>query len=339
VSGELMRAEMAQQPEVLARFAERFDDHVADVRALAPDRLAGVTFVARGSSDHAAVYGRYLAELASGRPAALAAPSLQTLYGAQVDYSGWLVVALSQSGATPEIVDVTEQLQAAGARTIAIVNDESSALAQAAELVIGLGAGDERAVPATKTVTSELLAVAAVAAALGPVPFERAALAALPGDVEQVLADPAPAQALAAHLLDAQRTFVTARGLLLAAALETALKIKETTGVLAEGLSAADLRHGPIAATGPGAPVLTIDGGGVTSADLEEVARLAAERGAFVARCGPGDADLPLPLATPEALAVVTATVRGQQLALALAEGRGVNPDAPAGLSKVTATK
>src|SRR5919206_1077344 len=98
MNGELMRSEMDQQPAALARFAEEFDDHVARVRALAPRQLAGVAFVARGSSDHAAVYGRYLAELASGRPATLAAPSLQTVYGAHVDYSGWLVVALSQSG-------------------------------------------------------------------------------------------------------------------------------------------------------------------------------------------------------------------------------------------------
>jgi glucosamine--fructose-6-phosphate aminotransferase (isomerizing) len=339
MTGELMRSEMAQQPEVLARFAERFDEHVAHVRELVPEGLAGASFLARGSSDHAAVYGRYLAELASGRPAALAAPSLQTLYEARVDYSGWLVVALSQSGATPEIVSVTRRLQDAGARTVAIVNDETSPLAQAAELVIALGAGEERAVPATKTVTSSLLAVAAVATALGPVPFERAALDRLPHEVGDVLGDPEPARALAERWLDAQRTFVTARGLLLAAALETALKVKETTGVLAEGLSAADLRHGPIAATGPGVPLLTIDGGGPASQDLDEVASLAERRGAHVARCGPGAADLPLPAATPEALAAVTAIVRGQQLALALAEGRGVNPDAPAGLSKVTATK
>src|SRR3954454_10860709 len=197
MSGELMRAEMDEQPEVLARFVQRFDEHVVKVRALIPEPLAGVTFVARGSSDHAAIYGRYLAEMASGRPGALVAPSLQTIYDAQVDYSGWLVVALSQSGATPEIETVTRRLQEAGARTVAIVNDESSPLAQSAEVVIGLGAGAERAVPATKTVTSELLAVAAVAAALGRVPFERAALDALPADVAAVLADRDPAVALA----------------------------------------------------------------------------------------------------------------------------------------------
>ena len=132
MNGELMRSEMAEQPAVLARFADHFDEHVERVRELLPARLAGVTFVARGSSDHAAVYGRYLVELASGRPAALTAPSLQTLYGAHVDYDGWLVVALSQSGATPEIETVTRRLQEAGARTVAIVNDEDSPLARTA---------------------------------------------------------------------------------------------------------------------------------------------------------------------------------------------------------------
>jgi glucosamine--fructose-6-phosphate aminotransferase (isomerizing) len=339
MNGELMRSEMAQQPEVLAQFVERFDEHVGRVKALLPPRLAGISFVARGSSDHAAVYGRYLTELASGRPAALAAPSLQTLYGADVDYDGWLVVALSQSGATPEIETVMSGFRDAGARTVAIVNDGHSPLAQAAQLVIALEAGEERAVPATKTVTSELLAVAAVAAALGPVPFERAALDGLPGAVAEVLGAAEPARSLAARWLDARRAFVAARGLLLAAALETALKVKETTGVLAEGLSAADLRHGPIAASGPGAPLLAIDGGGPASEDLREVMRLATERGADVALCAPGKTDLPLPIATPEALAVVPAIVRGQQLALALAQARGIDPDAPVGLSKVTATK
>src|SRR5256885_16323932 len=116
-----MRAEMDQQPDVLRRLAAGLDDHVARVRELVPDDFAGVTFVARGSSDHAAVYGRYLAEMASGRPAALAAPSLHTLYRSGVDYRGWLVVALSQSGQTPEIESVTRRMREAGARTRAIV--------------------------------------------------------------------------------------------------------------------------------------------------------------------------------------------------------------------------
>ncbi len=333
-----MRSEMGEQPEVLARFVRRFDAHADGVRALLPADLRGVAFLARGSSDHAAVYGRYLSELASGRPASLVSPSVHTLYRADVDYSGWLLVALSQSGATPEIEGVTRLLQEAGARTVAIVNDADSPLGRAADLVIPLEAGAERAVPATKTVTTQLLAVAAVAAALGPVPFERSALDALPSLVEELLAAPEPARALAQSWAGAERAFVVARGLMLAGALETALKVKETTGLLAEGISAADFRHGPIAAAGPDAPVLVLDGGGPPSSDVTELAALAARRGAPVARCAAGHADLPLPAGTPEALAVVTVTVAGQQLALSLAEARGLDPDAPAGLTKVTAT-
>jgi glutamine---fructose-6-phosphate transaminase (isomerizing) len=337
MTGQLMATEMMEQPAVLARLIEQFDEHVDRLRTVVPRRLAGVAFVARGSSDHAAVYGRYLAEMASGRPATLVAPSLHTLYDVVVNYDGWLVVALSQSGATPEIERVTRRLHEAGARTVAIVNEKKSPLARAAELVVGLDAGPELAVPATKTVTAELVAVAAVAAALGRVPFERAALDRLPFAVGAVLDQPRPAEILAERWAPAERAFVVARGLLLAAALETALKVKETTGVLAEGMSAADLRHGPIAATGPNAPVLVLDGGGPPAADLAELAQLAARRGAPVARCA-DSAELPLPAHIPEALSVVTATVRGQQLAAALADARGVDPDAPVGLSKVTAT-
>src|SRR4051794_7390258 len=275
-----MAAEMAEQPAVLERIASRFDAYGETVRSVVPERLAGIVFVARGSSDHAAVYGRYLAELSAGRPATLVAPSLYTAYDARVDYSGYLAVALSQSGATPEIVTVCERLRGAGARTVAIVNDADSPLAAAVEVVIGVGADAERAVPATKTVTGQLLAAAAVAAALGPVPFTDDDLAALPGHVSGVLGDPDPADALARNWVRAERLFVVARGLLFAAALECALKIKETSAVLAEGISSADLRHGPIAAVDQAVPVLMLNGGGAVKDDLDELARLLAARGA-----------------------------------------------------------
>lgn len=335
-----MRAEMAEQPAVLAALVERFEQDAARVRAVVPEPLAGVVFVARGSSDNAAVYGRYLAELASGRPAGLAAPSLHTLYRAPVDASGYLVVALSQSGATPEIVTVFDRLRAGGARTVAVVNDEAAPLARGTDVLLALGAGEERAVPATKTVTAQLLAAAAVAAALGPVPFTSDDLAALPGAVAAVLADPTPAEALAALWAPAGRLVVAARGLLYAAALEAALKIKETTGVLAEGISTADLRHGPIAAVDRDVPALLLDGGGPGAPDVRELAGLLRDRGAPVAVCGASEDDaLPLPGTTPEALAPITATVRAQQLALALALQHGRDADAPPGLSKVTATE
>jgi len=340
MTGTLMAREMAEQPAVLARLVERFDADIARVRALLPAPLAGIVFLARGSSDHAAVFGRYLSEPAAGRPAGLAAPSLHTLYHAQIDYTGYLVVALSQSGATPEIVTVCERMRAAGARAIAVTNDADSPLADAADGVLALDAGMERAVPATKTVTAEFLAVAAVASALGPVPFTRDDLAALPDAVAAVLGDDGPARRLAARWATMDRLFVATRGLLYGVALETALKIKETTGVLAEGYSAADLRHGPVAAVEARAPVLILDAGGPASADLTDLGMLARGRGASVAVCAPRpEADLPLPAGASEAMSAITATVQAQQFALALARARGVDPDAPEGLSKVTRTQ
>jgi glucosamine--fructose-6-phosphate aminotransferase (isomerizing) len=334
-----MTAEMLEQPLVLRRIVARFDEHVAQIRAVLPDPLAGTIFVARGSSDHAALYGRYLAELVSGRPAGLAAPSLHTLYRADVDYRGYLVVALSQSGATPEIVTVTERVRAAGARTVAVVNEPGSDLARVSDAVVQLDAGTERAVPATKTVTAQLLALAAVGAALGAAPFTHGDLAALPDAVGGVLADDAPATRLAERWSGARRLFIVARGLLYAAASEAALKVKETSGVLAEAASAADLRHGPIRVVGPDVPVLAIDGGGPGSDDVNGLVELARAQQAPVARCAADDdADLPLPAQTPESLAVITATVRAQQLARAMAQVRGLDPDVPAGLSKVTET-
>jgi glutamine---fructose-6-phosphate transaminase (isomerizing) len=340
MSGDRMRAEMLEQPVALRRLADRFDQHVAAIRAVVRRPLAGVVFVARGSSDNAAVYGRYLAELASGRPAGLAAPSLHTLYETRAHYAGFLVVAISQSGATPEIVTVCRRLRNGGARTVAIVNDADSALAGAVDVVLPLDVGEELAVPATKTVTGEMLAVAAVAAAIGAAPFTTGELAAMPDAVESVLADPAPANALAVTWAGAERLFVVGRGLLYAVALEAALKIKEITGVLAEGISAADLRHGPIGVARGDVPVLVLDGGGPAREDLRAVAELARERGAPVALCSDAaDADLPLPDGIPEALAAFPATARAQQLALALADARGLDADVPAGLTKVTPTQ
>jgi glutamine---fructose-6-phosphate transaminase (isomerizing) len=174
----------------------------------------------------------------------------------------------------------------------------------------------------------------------GPVLLDDGAPPPMPDAVGAVLGDPEPADRLAARWADSARLFVAARGLLYAAALEAALKIKETTGILAEGISAADLRHGPIGVAGGDVPVLALDGGGAGREDVRAVAGLARERGAPVAVCGDAqDAELPLPQGVPEALAVFPATVRAQQLAAAMAATRGIDPDSPAGLTKVTPTE
>jgi glucosamine--fructose-6-phosphate aminotransferase (isomerizing) len=343
----LMTAEMADQPQVLAALARRREELTAHVREAVAGAPAGIVLVARGSSDNAAVYGRYVLELATGLPVALAAPSLITRYGVRDRLDRWLAVGVSQSGKTPEIVSVLQAYRDAGARTVAITNDRASPLAGAAHATIDTAAGDERAVPATKTVTAQLAAFAVLAEAVardgagrGRLPWDAAAWDALPGAVSEVLADVAPVGAAAEAVGAAQGLVAIARGLLLGAALEAALKLKETTGILAEGASAADFLHGPIAVVRRELPVLTLSAGGATAADVEEFAGAARERGGRVLSIAPGPgADLPLPPVIPEGLAAIPAVVRAQQLAREVSLNRGIDPDAPFGLSKVTETR
>jgi glucosamine--fructose-6-phosphate aminotransferase (isomerizing) len=331
MTGGLMAAEMTDQPEVLARLVARAAAESAAVRAVVPRPLAGVVFLARGSSDNAAVFGRYLAELCAGRPAGLAAPSLYTRYHADVDWHGYLMIALSQSGATPEIISTCQAVRAAGATVIGITNEPRSPLAGTVDLLLATDAGAERAVPATKTVTAQFAALVTVAAALGTGPAAGDTLAGLPGAVAATLGDPGPARELAERWCAIDRLVVAGRGLGYAAALETALKVAETTGILARGMSAADLYHGPIAAVYAGAPVLLVSGSGPGDADLAALRRLLDARHAETA-------SLPAPAVLAEPAQVITAVVRGQQLAYALALARGANPDSPAHLTKVTET-
>jgi len=343
-AGRTMLAEMAEQPAVLRDLQGR-GEAVAD--ALEPIRareLAGVVVIARGSSDHAAIYGRYLLELVTRRPVALAAASLHTRYGAETDYSGYLAVAVSQSGHTPEIVRVLEAVREAGAASVAITNDPSAPLAAAADAVIPLGAGEELAVPATKTFTAQLAAFALLAGALGPVPWSRGAWAELPGQFEQLLGDRA-AVGPAVELLRASEGVIhVARGFLFSAALEGALKMKETTGLLAEGFSSADLLHGPMAVVRSRRPVVAYLAPGPVADDVREAAADAAARGApIVSLEMPGaaldraDVRIAVP-GSDEALAPLLHTVRAQQLALEISLALGIDPDEPFGLSKVTPT-
>jgi glucosamine--fructose-6-phosphate aminotransferase (isomerizing) len=340
VNGEHMAAEIAEQPAVLERLAARRAAVTSSVSALLPDHLCGTVLLARGSSDTAALYGRYLFEMASGRPVALASPSLHTLYQIPADHRGYLAVGISQSGRTPEVVSVLRRMRDTGARTVAIVNETPSPLAEVAEVVIDLRAGGEVAVPATKTFTATLLALALAAAAMGHVPWGDDDLGALPAHVRHILADGARAAMVARRLDGADRVLTVARGPLLAAASETALKIRETSAIFAEAFSAADLRHGPIAAVTPDVPVLAFSTAGPAAADVDTLCAVLRERGVTVSTIGsePG-ADLSLPRGLPEALQPIVAAVRGQQIAMSAALSRHRDPDEPAGLTKVTLTR
>jgi glucosamine--fructose-6-phosphate aminotransferase (isomerizing) len=331
--GAQMEADMRGQPEVLRALASQ-------PRPELGPPPPGIVIVARGSSDYAAIFGRYVLEVATGRPVALAAPSLQTLYGVEPRLDGWLAVAISQSGRTPEIRTVLDSYGSAGARTLAITNDPDSPLARSADWSLALEAGDEAAVPATKTFTAQLAALALVAEALGPVPWNDADWTRVPPAVEDVLDDFGAAEHAAARLDGADELVALGRGYLMPVALEAALKLREAARLRAEGWSAADFRHGPVTVVGPDLPVLAVSAAGPGAADVDELGREIAASGAVVLRLADDpSADLGYPGDLPEPLRALPATVRAQQLALAVARRRGLDPDSPPGLRKVTPTR
>jgi glucosamine--fructose-6-phosphate aminotransferase (isomerizing) len=351
--GSLVTAEMAEQSEVLARLVAGRTELHADVRAVLPDRLRGVCLIARGSSDNVAVHARYLLELATGMTVSMVAPSIITRYHRMPDLRDHLVIALSQSGRTPEIVDVAAQSAAAGAVVVAVTNDADSPLAAAAAVTLAVGTSTEMAVPATKTVTGQLAlvtvlaeAICATASGMDRYTGGSSAWAALAGAVGDTLADTDALAAAVDILADSSDGVHLARGLTYAAALEGALKAKETTRRPNEGYSSADFLHGPLTVASPTVVVVAYGAAGPVLADVTHTARAAAELGSPVIGVGhPAVVDgiehavrVPTGQSLGEALAVIPMVVRGQQLAVHTTLALGMDPDAPRGLNKVTAT-
>ena len=236
---------------------------------------------ARGSSDNAARYAQYLFGIENGLLAALATPSVFTHYGARPAMADALVIGISQSGQSPDIVEVVREGRRQGALTLAISNEPRSPLAEAAELVLPLHAGEERAVAATKTYTAQLMAVAMLSAALRNDPRAWAELAALPAQVQATIDLNQGVVAIAERLREHSRLVVLGRGYNLSTAFEITLKVKETSGVLAHGYSSADFLHGPKAILDRGLPVMAVTPGRVFS-DLDA-------RGGARARAGRAD--------------------------------------------------
>lgn len=339
-----MRREIAEQPEALARTLAELVPRLGELRAAVGERRH-VLFIARGSSDQAARYGSYLLALRAGRAVASASPSVATLYEADLDLADTVAVAISQSGATGEIVQTLAWAGRNGARTVGITNEADSALVEAAEVAVVTRAGHERALPATKSHTTQLLAVAALAAAIGGDPAEGDRLRQVPDAVATALEQAEAARALAERL-DGARTVVTAaRGYASATAGELALKLQETCRIPALGLSWADLLHGPLALLAPDTPVVLVaPGHGPTLAATAGAVRRLVERGAPVHAIG-GDAVVAAACASalpapdlPEHLAPIALVVPGQLAVEALAHRLGLDPDRPAGLRKVTRT-
>ncbi len=342
-----MRTEIMSQPAALAATIEALLPQTADLAKLAR-RSRQVLFFARGTSDNAAVYGSYLIQTAAGKLASLGSPSVATTYHARIDLSGTLAVGLSQSGRTEEIIEVLAWARDCGAQVVAITNSAGSPLADLADVALVTEAGVERAVPATKTFTCQLAALAVLAIGLGAT-LDVGELRALPQAIEQLLAGATVpgygVDAIVDELADVDGLVVSARGLAYSAALELALKIKEACYLHAMGISYADLQHGPIAVVDGSTPAIVM---AASSGPTLEAAVGLAERvtaaGARAYAIGGGPA---LAAASsralagpdlPEWLAPIGLIVPGQLLTESLSRRLGIDPDNPRGLSKVTQT-
>jgi glucosamine--fructose-6-phosphate aminotransferase (isomerizing) len=337
----LMHNEAAQAADVVAAQFARNRDTVAALAAQL--RAAPPPFVAtcaRGSSDHAATYAKYLIETQLGLVTASLSPSIGSVYAAPLQLKGALFIAISQSGKSPDLLRNADAAKAAGANVVALVNVEDSPLAQLADTVIPLGAGPEKSVAATKSYLSSLAAIAQLVAHWKNDPTLLAALDVLPDALRSAWAqDWSP---LTGGLVDARNLFVLGRGLGLGAAQEAALKFKETCGLHAEAYSSAEVKHGPMALVGAGFPVLVFAQPDETGAGAVAVADEFHARGAEVWVASAPDTStgvrLPLAEAAHPALAPLLTVQSFYRAINALALRRGHNPDLPPHLNKVTET-
>jgi glutamine---fructose-6-phosphate transaminase (isomerizing) len=334
--GQLMATEIAEQPHVLAGVLAASEEIVDAGARIAAGGPRFILIAARGTSDHAALYAKYLAEVHMQLPAGLVSPSALTVYGAAPDMRDVLFVAVSQSGRSPDLVDSLTMARERGALSVAVTNAPDSPLARAAEVAVDVRAGVERAVAATKTYTAELLALhllfAGEHAARDAAPLADAAARTLALSPDERLAG------VAAGFRGSERIVVTGRGYSYATAREAALKLMETSYVSAQAFSGADLLHGPLAMIDRSVPVIAITSPGKGGDAMRLVLERLAELDARVLRVGVEDG---LPIAAhgiAEHLIPILEIMPLQRLAWRLALDRGVDPDRPRGLSKVTQT-
>jgi glutamine---fructose-6-phosphate transaminase (isomerizing) len=341
--GHMTSLMLQETREAPARVAEVLRRDAAAYRALADDLVARppafAATVARGSSDHAASYAASLLGVACGLVTASIPPSLITRYGAALALQRALVVAISQSGASPDIVATLRAATAAGGRTVAIVNAVGSPLPEAARYVLPQHAGPERSVAATKSFICSLACVARLIAIWRGDGALSAALERLPERLEAALA--CDWSAAVPLLAPASSLYVVGRGLGFGIVHEWALKLKETSGVHAEALSAAEVQHGPRAVIDQDFPVLALALADPAGRDAAMFAADLAGSGHTVAVASAAPlAGLHLPLPPPlhPLLDPIVAVQAFYPLAAALAAARGLDPDQPRGLRKVTTT-
>ncbi len=342
-----LRSEILEQPAVLDRLFRTQKDHALEMAQTIRDRgVRSIFLAARGTSDNAGLYAKYLFGSMNRLPVALAAPSLFTAYETPPNLEGHLVVGISQSGQSPDIVSVITEGRRQGALTLAITNDPSSPLADQAEMVLDTGAGPEKAIAATKTYTAQLLAIALLSAAMKDDPRLFEVLERLPHLVEETLGLETTIKSAAQRYRYMNQCVVIGRGYNYATAFEWALKLKEMTYVVAEPYSSADFLHGPIAIISHGFPVLAVAPRGAVFDDVNSLLSILVEKhGAelVVVSNDPSALErattpLPLPTDLPEWLSPLVSIVPAQLFCYHLTRAKGYDPETPRGLLKVTRT-
>jgi glucosamine--fructose-6-phosphate aminotransferase (isomerizing) len=342
-----LQREIAEQPAALARLIDRGGDTVlaaaSRIRAFRPE---WIMIAARGTSDNAARYAQYLFGVRNGWGVALALPSLYTMYDVAPRLRRALTIGISQSGQSPDVVAVLEEARQQEGLTLAITNDPASPLANAAELVIPIDAGVENCVPATKTYTAELLALAMLSLAIIDERTKFGEVMRIPDAVAETLDSCHLVEQAAGSYVDARTFIVLGRGFNYCTAFEIALKMKETSYVFAEAYSIADFLHGPVAMLAPEVPVVLVAPSGRAADNLPRLLDVVEERASRVIALSDRTdilerAALPLllPRGIPEWLSPIIGIVPGQLWAHALAVARGHDPAQPRGLAKVTLTR
>ena len=343
--GARFLAEVRGQPQALASLLD-YEAAYARTAAIARERAATtVRMVGHGSSDNAASYGVYAFGLLPRWTALRDSITLSVYYETGLDMAGSTVIGLSQSGQTPDVLEYVRRARRAGAFTVALTNDVDSDLAGEAEAVLPLAAGPERSVAATKTYLNQVAALGLFAAhAAGEGRRFARALRAVTGQLEELIPElERRVPTVALPFASVGRMFVIGRGTEFATAREIALKLLETCRVAAEPLTATDLAHGPVAALDPLFPVWTIASRDATLPAVVEAAARARAAGATVVASGTAAAAvddaayaLPVPEPAEPLLSPLLSVVPGQLFAFALAAAKGLDPDRPNGLSKVT---
>ncbi len=342
-----MHSEILEQPHRLEALLRTQRSHVQQIAGIIRQHSIRFIFLAaRGTSDNAGRYANYLWGARNGLPMALATPSLFTYYQQPPVLNGALVVAISQSGKSPDVISVLEEGKRQGCLTLAITNSPESPLAQAADIILDIMAGKETAVAATKTYTAELMAVAMLSASLQESESAWQELEAIAGWASQVLALDESIASLAQRYCYMQRCVVLGRGFNYATAFEWALKLKEMTYVAAEPYSSADFLHGPIAIVEHGFPILAVAAQGkVFPSMLEVLEMVRRERGAELLVISDSEVALrlaqspiPLPGGIPEWLSPLISILPGQLFSYHLTLVKGYDPQAPRSLNKVTQT-